>query len=70
MLATIILAPLAGAAVLGLFGKRMGERAIAVIACSTVAVSAIMSFYAFFGRLLALPEEGRRIHEYLFTWIN
>ncbi len=70
MLATIILAPLVGAAILGLFGKRMGERAIAVIACSTVAVSAIISFYAFFARLLALPEEGRRIHEYLFTWIE
>ena len=40
MLAAIILAPLVGAAILGLFGKRMGERLIGLIACSTVAVSA------------------------------
>ena len=48
MLAAIILAPLVGAIVLGLFGKRMGERLIGLIACSTVAVSAILSFYVFF----------------------
>ncbi|HXG67160.1 MAG TPA: NADH-quinone oxidoreductase subunit L [Blastocatellia bacterium] len=73
MLATIILAPLAGAIILGLFGKRMGERLIGVIACSTVAVSAILSFYVFFTRLLPLqnlPPEQQRIYEYLFTWIQ
>jgi NADH-quinone oxidoreductase subunit L len=70
MLATIILAPLAGALILGLFGRRMSERAVGLIACSTVAVSAILSFYAFFARLLPLPAEGRRIFEYLFTWIQ
>ena len=69
MLAAIILAPLAGAIILGLFGKRMGERAIGLIACSTVAVSAALAFYAFFQNLHAL-EDGEKIHEYLFTWIN
>jgi len=68
MLATIILAPLVGAAILGMFGKRMGERAIAFIACSTVGVSAITSFVAFFTRLL--PDADRRVHEHLFTWIS
>src|SRR5215210_2380760 len=69
MLAAIILAPLAGALILGLFGKRMGERAIGLIACSTVALSAALSFYAFFSHRHAL-EAGEKIHEYLFTWIS
>ncbi len=69
MLAAIILAPLAGAIILGVFGKRMGERAIGLIACSTVAVSTVLAFYVFFHHLHAL-EEGEKIHEYLFTWIN
>jgi NADH-quinone oxidoreductase subunit L len=69
MLAAIILAPLAGAIILGVFGKRMGERAIGLLACSTVAVSAVLAFYVFFHHLHHL-EEGEKIHEYLFTWIN
>ncbi|HWP42665.1 MAG TPA: proton-conducting transporter membrane subunit, partial [Blastocatellia bacterium] len=69
MLAGIILAPLAGALILGLAGKRMGERLIGLIACSTVAVSTVLSFYAFFSNLEAI-ERGERIYEYLFTWIS
>jgi NADH-quinone oxidoreductase subunit L len=69
MLAGIILAPLAGALILGLFGKRMGERLIGLIACSTVAVSAVLSFYVFFSNLHAI-ESGERIFQYLFTWIS
>ncbi|HJQ70060.1 MAG TPA: NADH-quinone oxidoreductase subunit L [Blastocatellia bacterium] len=69
MLAVIILAPLAGAIILGTLGKRMGERAIGLVACSTVAVSAVLSFYLFFHHLHAL-EAGEKIHQYLFTWIS
>jgi NADH-quinone oxidoreductase subunit L len=69
MLAIIILAPLAGAAILGLFGKRMSERLIGYIACSTVLVSTVFSFIAFFQNLHAL-ETGKRITQYLFTWIS
>ncbi len=69
LLSIIILAPLAGALILGLFGKRMGERAISFVACLTVGISAALSFYVFFRHLHAL-EEGARIHDYLFTWIN
>ncbi|MEK6407078.1 MAG: NADH-quinone oxidoreductase subunit L [Acidobacteriota bacterium] len=69
MLAAIILAPLVGAAILGLFGKRMGERLIALIACSTVAVSAILSFYLFFKHHTEL-EQGQKFYDYLFTWIR
>jgi NADH-quinone oxidoreductase subunit L len=69
MLAAIILAPLVGAAILGLFGKRMGERLIGLIACSTVAVSAILSFYLFFKHHSEL-EQGQKFYDYLFTWIS
>ncbi|HET9529688.1 MAG TPA: NADH-quinone oxidoreductase subunit L [Blastocatellia bacterium] len=69
MLAGIILAPLAGALIIGLFGKRMGERLIGLIACSTVAVSTVLSFYVFFSNLHAL-EAGEKIYQYLFTWIS
>ena len=68
-LANIILAPLIGAAVLGLFGKRMSERVIGWIACSTIAVSSILAFYIFFQKASAL-EHGEKVYEYLFTWIN
>ena len=68
-LANIILAPLIGAAVLGLFGKRMSERAIGLIACSTVGVSTLLSFYVFLRHSAAL-EVGDRLEEPLFTWIN
>lgn len=68
-LAIIILAPLIGAAILGLFGKRMSERVIGWIACSTVAVSSILAFYSFFNHASAL-EHGDKHYEYLFTWIN
>ncbi|MEW6211129.1 MAG: NADH-quinone oxidoreductase subunit L [Acidobacteriota bacterium] len=69
LLSIIILAPLAGALTLGVFGKRMGERVISFIACLTVGISAALSFYVFFHHLHAL-EEGARIYDYLFTWIN
>jgi NADH-quinone oxidoreductase subunit L len=69
MLAIIILAPLVGAAILGFFGKRMSERLIGYIACSTVLVSTVFSFIAFFQNYHAL-EKGERIHQYLFTWIS
>jgi NADH-quinone oxidoreductase subunit L len=70
ILALILLAPIAGAAVLGLWGRRFSERVVAVIGCGTVALSAVLSFYIFFDRLLPLPEDARVIHEYFFTWIK
>jgi NADH-quinone oxidoreductase subunit L len=69
MLAAIILAPLVGAIILGLFGKRMGERLIGTIACSTVAISTVLSFVVFFQHKGEL-ESGTRFFQYLFTWIQ
>src|SRR5438309_4328700 len=69
MLLGIIIAPLIGAAILGLFGKRMGERLIGLIACSTVALSGVLSFYQFFAHRAGL-EHGEKVWQYVFTWIS
>src|SRR5712692_8723376 len=69
MLVGIIIAPLVGAAILGLFGKRTGERLIGLIACSTVAISAVLSFYQFFEHRSEL-EHGEKFYKYIFTWIS
>jgi NADH-quinone oxidoreductase subunit L len=69
LLALIVLAPLLGAAILGLFGKRMGDRLIGVIACSTVGVSGLVSFSLFF-KHRAVLEQGHKFYDYLFTWIS
>src|ERR1041385_5261954 len=69
LLALIILAPLVGAAILGAFGRRMGERLIGVIASSTVAISQIISFLVVFRHFCEL-EHGYKFYNYLFTWIS
>ncbi|MCS6884330.1 MAG: NADH-quinone oxidoreductase subunit L [Acidobacteriota bacterium] len=71
MLSVIVFAPLVGAIVLGLFGRRLTEKIIAVIACSSVLVSTLAAFYAFWRLLSVKPAEDgvRRINETLFTWI-
>src|SRR5215813_13146311 len=69
LLAPIILAPLVGALILGLVGKRLGERLTGFVACSTVGISTVLSFYAVIGHREAL-ERGDKIFQYLFTWIN
>jgi len=69
LLAIIILAPLIGSAILGLFCKRMSERLIGLIACTTVGVSTILSFYLFVKHHTVL-EQGHKVYDYLFTWIS
>jgi NADH-quinone oxidoreductase subunit L len=69
MLVGIIIAPLVGAAILGLLGKRMSEKLIGMIACSTVGVSTLLSLYVFFAHSSTL-QVGDRISEPLFTWIS
>jgi NADH-quinone oxidoreductase subunit L len=73
LLALVPLAPLAGAAILGLGGstiqKRMGKGAVGAIACGTVGVSFVVAVTGFF-RLLALPPEARLLGAHLFRWID
>ena len=70
LLAGITLAPLVGAIINGLFGKRLSERVIGLIACGSVAVSTGLAFFAFFTKLLPLPGDKRIYTEYLFTWLS
>src|SRR5262247_606320 len=78
MLKWIVFAPLIGAVINGLFGRRFlalfGQRAteklVGFIACASVGVSATLAFMAFFNRLLPLPEDQRRITEPFFTWLK
>ncbi len=73
MLTLMIVAPLVGALILTLAGRRLGERLTGVIACLSVAVAAGCAFVAFFSRLLpAAPDaEGvRRVTERLGTWFS
>ncbi|HZS03707.1 MAG TPA: NADH-quinone oxidoreductase subunit L [Blastocatellia bacterium] len=70
MLKWITLAPLVGAAICGLFGKKLGEKLVSLVACGSVAVSTVLAFYVFFAKLLPLPEDQRRLTDPFFTWIR
>ncbi|MBS1787022.1 MAG: NADH-quinone oxidoreductase subunit L [Acidobacteria bacterium] len=72
MLKWITLAPLIGAIINGLFGKRLGEKVVGAIACLSVAASASMAFGSFFRLTSKAPDADgvRRITEHFFTWIS
>jgi len=70
LLAPIIFMPLIGAAILGIWGKHWSEKLIGAIACSTVGISTVLSFYLVFAKLLVLPADGRLLTQHLFTWIK
>src|SRR5262245_30512879 len=72
MLIWITLAPLVGAVINGLLGKRLGEKVVGFIACASVGISAILAFLSFNELLAAAPIAGgaRRIHEPIFTWLK
>lgn len=72
MLKWITLAPLIGAIINGFFGKRLGEKAVSIIAPASVFVSFVLAVLSFNG-LLHTPAnaEGlRQVSEYWFTWIQ
>ncbi len=72
-LSLIIFAPLVGAAINGLFGKKMNSELFSgTIACAAVGVSCVVAFIvAFFdqGGALFAPE-GKPILDQLWTWIQ
>lgn len=70
MLKWITFAPLIGAFLCGFLGKKLGEKFVSLVACGSVAVSAILSFFVFFTKLLPMPEGKRQITEFFFTWIE
>src|SRR4029078_8754766 len=73
LLSLIIFAPLAGAAINWFIGRRVrDERFIGVVACGSVAVSAVVAFYiAFAARGGALRNDpATHIMSHLWTWIQ
>jgi len=81
MLKIIVLAPLVGAIINGLFGRRfltlfgqrVTEKLVGFIACASVGVSTALAFIVFFGQLLSKQPDAdgvRRITEHFFTWIK
>ena len=68
----IVLLPLLGAAVNGLLGARIqeraGKKAVAVIACAPVTLSFLLSLWAF-AQLLSLDAKERFLIDRFYSWI-
>jgi NADH-quinone oxidoreductase subunit L len=72
MLRYIIFAPLAGAAINWLVGRRLrSERFIGAVACGSVLVSALVAFYLAFASPGVLTADANRpVLDHLWTWIR
>ncbi len=69
-LSIIIFAPLAGAAINWLIGRKVrNERFIATVACGSVAISTIVAFYLAFNSHGALRTE-EPLFDYIWTWLH
>ncbi len=64
----IPLLPLAGFLVNGLFGRRLGDRAVGFIGCAVVGAAFVLAIVAFF-ELSGLPVHERVIERTFFTWL-
>ena len=70
ILLTIVLLPLAGFVINGLFGKRLSKRAVTVVACASTGLSFLLALLAF-GQLLKTPvEEVHQLSFNYFRWIQ
>src|SRR6185503_9741598 len=70
LLSLIIFAPLAGAAINWLVGRRVrNERFIATVACGSVAISTIVAFYLAFNSHGALRTEEPLL-DHIWTWLQ
>src|SRR5690242_8492827 len=70
LLSVIIFAPLAGAAINWLVGRRVrNERFIGTIACGSVAISTIVAFYLAFNSHGALRTEEPLL-DHIWTWLH
>lgn len=81
MLKFIVFAPLIGAIINGLFGRRFlalfgqktTEKLVGFIACASVGVSTVLAFTVFFGQLLPKQPDAdgvRRVTDHFFTWLK
>ncbi|MCL5278007.1 MAG: NADH-quinone oxidoreductase subunit L [Deltaproteobacteria bacterium] len=65
----IILSPLLGFLVNGIAGKRLNNRTVGLIACTTVLISFLIGVYAFV-LLLSMPADARLLTDTVYTWIS
>lgn len=65
----LILSPLVGSFINGVFGKRFSAKLIAWIACAAVGISFLAALLIFL-EVLQFPMEERTITRPLFTWIQ
>jgi NADH-quinone oxidoreductase subunit L len=66
-----ILLPLLGALVNGLFGRRLGRRAVGLLACATVGLAFVVAATIYWGLALVSPEQRAvPISNALFSWIT
>ncbi len=65
----IVALPLLGAAVNAFVGRRLGERAVALVACVPVALAFLLSVRVALA-LVALPPEQRVLVDNLWSWID
>ena len=61
--------PGVGAAINGLFGKRLGKRLSGLLACGSVAASLLIALGFFFTVFLAEGGASARVEQSLFSWI-
>ena len=61
--------PLLGFLTNGFFGRRIGKGAVGIVACGSVGLSLLASLVAV-AELLALPQEGRRVTQFIAPWIG
>ena len=61
--------PGVGAAINGLFGKRLGKRLSGLLACGSVAASFLIALGFFFTVFLAEGGASARVEQSLFSWI-
>ena len=62
--------PGVGAAINGLFGKRLGKRLSGLLACGSVAASFLIALGFFFTVFLAEGGASARVEQSLFSWIS
>ncbi len=65
----IVLSPLIGFLINGIGGKRLGHRAVGLVANATVLISFLIGVYAF-TVLLSMPVNERLLTDTVYTWIS
>ena len=71
MLRYIILFPLLGAIINWLFGRKIGEKGVSVVACGAIALSFIFALIAALGEGSPFRHEGNQpIFDHLWVWIQ